>query len=132
MAEEEPSPAPAENGHIEQPAAEGANRAGKSKADKKKEKRQKQKQNRQQRRCLDTAVNVGLCLIPCIRACNDSRHTLCMQAAATAAAGAGEGGCNRIYHCKGVGSADAVAAVVQHGCLPLNSSLPSYPKYIPG
>eukprot|EP00878_Enallax_costatus_P017690 GHUV01018586.1.p1 GENE.GHUV01018586.1~~GHUV01018586.1.p1 ORF type:complete len:245 (+),score=116.57 GHUV01018586.1:298-1032(+) len=50
MAVEEPSPAPGENGHLEQPTAEGANGLRRSKADKKKEKRQKQKQNRQQRR----------------------------------------------------------------------------------
>lgn len=52
MAVEGPSPAPAENGHIQQPT-EGANGVKRSKADKKKEKRQKQKQNRQQRRCKE-------------------------------------------------------------------------------
>jgi hypothetical protein len=47
MAEE---PAPAENGHVEQPDG-AANGPGKrSKAEKKKEKKQKHKQNRQQRR----------------------------------------------------------------------------------
>lgn len=59
MAVEGPSHAPTENGHLDQPAAEGANGTRKSKADKKKEKRQKQKQNRQQRRCIHgvTAFN---------------------------------------------------------------------------